>query len=222
MNALIKYIKSFIFVIYFTISHADGYQNGGVMMESYDGGQPSSTSSDANSVFVTNLQWWTTDVELEAACSQYGPVATIRFIEDRACGKSRGMAVVDFAHAQSAQACIDGMTGTDINGRPCRVQRQMQRGTAGGNAPQMPGGGHGRGGMQGGRGGGRGGRGGRGDGGMMMMGGAPGGMDPSMMGMQQPWGMPQQMMMGGMQQGGGGGGVGGGFKPPPPPGAPPQ
>lgn len=181
----------------------------------FDGGQ-ATTSSDANSVFVTNMQWWTTDVELEAACSQYGPVASIRFIEDRACGKSRGMAVVEFMHPQSAQACIDGMTGRDINGRPCRVQRQMQRPTPGGAPGPMPGGGQGRGGMPGGRGGGRGGRGGRGDGGMMMMGGPGVTMDPSMMGMPPPWGMPQPMMMGGGMQGGGG------FKPPPPPGAPPQ
>ena len=46
-------------------------------------------------VFVSNLQWWTTDAELEQLCAPYGAVAGIRFIEDKACGKSRGMAVVD-------------------------------------------------------------------------------------------------------------------------------
>ena len=169
-------------------------------MMDFDGGP--STSSDANSVFITNMQWWTTDVELEQACSQYGQVAGIRFIEDRACGKSRGMAVVDFTHPQAAQACIDGMNGMIINGRPCRVQKQMQR--------PMPGG-RGGGGMM------HGGRGGRGGG------GRGGGMDPSMMmmgGMPPPpqWGMPPPQMMMGMAPPGMGGG--GGFRPPPPPGMP--
>lgn len=173
---------------------ADGY--GG----DYDQG-PGPGGDAANSIFVQNLQWWTTDVELEAACSQYGPVTGIRFIEDRACGKSRGMAVVDFGSPAAAQACIEQMNGRDINGRPCRVQRQVQR--------PPPGGGGG----MGGRGGGMGGRGrGRGGGSMMMGGPGGSGMDPSMMGMGPGWGMggmPPMMMMGGPQ-----------FRPPPPPGGP--
>jgi cleavage and polyadenylation specificity factor subunit 6/7 len=207
------------------LTFPDGPQNGGGMMD-FDGSGgggggagPSSTSisNDANSVFVTNLQWWTTDVELEGVLSQYGPIRGVRFIEDRACGKSRGMAVVEFNEFAASQACVENLGGTIINGRPCKVQRQQQRppggNMGGGNMMgmgMMPGGRGG--GMQGGRGGGRGGRG--------------GGMDPSMMG-----GMPPPWAMGG----GGGGGPGGnmpmsmppqmmggqgGFRPPPPPGGP--
>ena len=147
--------------------------------------QPS-TSQEGNAVFITNLQWWTTDVDLEAVCSDYGQVVSIKFIEDRACGKSRGMAVVEFSTPQAAQACIDTMNGRDVDGRQCKVQRQMPQ------RQQMPPpmqhqnmmmmggvGGGGRGG--GGRGMGGRGRGGRGGGG-----GAPPNMmmDPGMM--QQP------------------------------------
>jgi cleavage and polyadenylation specificity factor subunit 6/7 len=190
--------------------------NGGdYQQQAFDG--PSTSTEAPPAVFISNLQWWTTDVELETLCSEFGPVTGIRFIEDRACGKSRGMAVVDFATPHAVQACIDGLGGRDINGRPCRVTRQVQRGagTAPGGGPGrgMPG----RGGVMMGRGPG-GGRGGMGpsDPGMMMMSGAGagaggGGMDPSMM-----WGggmgmNPQMMGMGGPMMGMGG------FRPPPPP-----
>lgn len=172
---------------------------------------------DATSaVFVSNLQWWTTDAELESLCSEFGTVTGIKFIEDRSCGKSRGMAVVEFTSPESVPACIEGLNGRDINGRPCKVAKQVQQ-------QQRPMGGPGRGMM--GRGGGMMGRGGRGMGSQdaaMMMGG-PGGMpmDPSMMA-AAGWGMPPPMMGGGpsgmppptSQQMGGGPP---GFKPPPPP-----
>lgn len=38
-------------------------------------------------------------------------VTGIRFIDDKACGKSRGMAIVDFAEADAASQCISGLHG---------------------------------------------------------------------------------------------------------------
>jgi cleavage and polyadenylation specificity factor subunit 6/7 len=189
------------------VAAGGSYQNGGGGGGDYDG---ASQSGQDAAVFVSNLQWWTTDAELEALCSQFGQVTGIRFIEDRACGKSRGMAVVEFAAQESVQACISGLSGKDINGRPCRVSQQMQRGGPGGPGPGRGGGGMpGRGGMGGGMqmGGGRGG--GRGRGGMGMDIGMGVGMDPSMgmgmwPGMGMMPGMPGMMMpqMGMMQMGG--------------------
>ena len=96
-------------------------------------------------VFISNLQWWTTDVDIETECSQYGHVLNIRFIEDKSCGNSRGMAIVDLDSQDAVQRCIEGMNGKDIHGRQCRVSRQyakyQQQGPPGG------GGGGGGGGM---------------------------------------------------------------------------
>lgn len=83
-------------------------------------------------VFISNLQWWTTDVDIETECSQYGQVLHIRFIEDKSCGKSRGMAIVDMDSQDAVQRCIDGMNGKDIHGRPCRVSRQHAKYQQGG------------------------------------------------------------------------------------------
>lgn len=78
-------------------------------------------------VFISNLQWWTTDVDVETECSQYGRVLNIRFIEDKSCGKSRGMAIVDMDSQDAVQRCIEGMNGKDIHGRQCRVSRQYAK-----------------------------------------------------------------------------------------------
>lgn len=167
-------------------------------------------SNSESSVFVTNLQWWTTDVDLQTECSHFGTVTGVRFIEDKSCGKSRGMAVVDFANPQSVQACIDGMTGRDINGRPCKVTRQhaQRPGVQSGGFPsRIANAGGGRGGM--------GGRGGRGGGPPPQFHHGQPPLDPGQMG----WGMvppPGGMMPPGMppqpQHPG--------FRPPPPPGPP--
>lgn len=104
----------------------DHYHRGG-------SGLPS-TSEPGSAVFVSNLQWWTTDVELEGLASAYGSITSIRFIEDKACGKSRGMAVVEFAEPDAAARCIAGLNGRDINGRHCRVTHQNAgRGGGGGS-----------------------------------------------------------------------------------------
>jgi len=114
---------------------------------------------DHPAIFVSNLQWWTSDIDLETECNKYGKVLNIRFIEDKSCGKSRGMAIVDMDTQEAVQACIDQMNGKDINGRPCKVSRQMAKYQQQQHQPH-PGGGRGmmpgRGMVMGGRGRGRG------------------------------------------------------------------
>lgn len=62
-------------------------------------------------MFISNLQWWTTDAELEQLCAAHGRVLSIRFIDDKACGKSRGMAIVEYAEPGAADSCISGLNG---------------------------------------------------------------------------------------------------------------
>ena len=64
----------------------------------------------------------------------------MKFIEDKSCGKSRGMCVVDLDSPEAVQRCIDEMNGIEVDGRNVRVSRQQ-------NKYQSGGGGMGRGGM---------------------------------------------------------------------------
>jgi RNA recognition motif-containing protein len=51
------------------------------------------------------MHWWTTDAALEGLVRTYGPVTNCRFLEERATGKSKGAAVVEFADAEAAKRC---------------------------------------------------------------------------------------------------------------------
>ena len=62
-------------------------------------------------MYVGQLQWWTTDAELETACSEYGHVEEVKMFEDRANGKSKGYALVKFTDSASAHACKAGLNG---------------------------------------------------------------------------------------------------------------
>ena len=63
------------------------------------------------SVYVGNLQWWTTDAEVEAACGECGSVASMRFFEDKTNGKSKGYVLVTFSDSGGAKACVDKLNG---------------------------------------------------------------------------------------------------------------
>lgn len=72
-------------------------------------------------LFVGELQWWTTDAELERALIQYGKVKEIKFFDERASGKSKGYCQVEFYDSAAAAACKEGMHGHVFNGRACVV-----------------------------------------------------------------------------------------------------
>jgi RNA recognition motif-containing protein len=64
-----------------------------------------------SALYVGNLQWWTTDVELETACSEFGEVDKIKFFEEKSNGKSKGYALVEFKDASAAASCQQALNG---------------------------------------------------------------------------------------------------------------
>lgn len=62
-------------------------------------------------VYVCNLHWWTTDETVEAAAAEYGQLISCRFLEDRASGKSKGVAVLEFAEHDAARRCKEELSG---------------------------------------------------------------------------------------------------------------
>ena len=66
---------------------------------------------DGGHVYVGDLHWWTTDVDLEQECSHFGRIRDIKFFEDSSNGKSKGAAKVVFAKQEAAAACQAGLNG---------------------------------------------------------------------------------------------------------------
>ncbi len=103
-------------------------------------------------LYVGNLSFSAEESALEALFSEDGrQVASVRILNDRETGRSRGFGFVEMATPEDAQKAIEALNGRDFMGRPLTVNEAREQ------APRSGGGG--RGGFGGG--GGRGDRGGR-------------------------------------------------------------
>lgn len=115
-------------------------------------------------IFVGNLSYQTSEAELEAMFSAYGPVERVSLVRDRDTGQPRGFAFIEMTNGNEAQSAIEAINGRELNGRALNVNEARPREERGGGNRFGGGGGGGRGGNRfgGGGGGGRGGNGGRG------------------------------------------------------------
>ena len=68
-------------------------------------------SSAGTALYIGNLQWWTTDVDLERLCSKYGEILALKTFEDKLTGKSKGYVMVHFEASEAAAACQAELNG---------------------------------------------------------------------------------------------------------------
>ena len=90
-------------------------------------------------LYIGNLNFDTTDEDLEEAFSEFGEIVSAVVVKDRVSGRSRGFGFVEFADEASAQNAKEAMNGKDVSGRPLRVdeareQRQERRERRDGNS----------------------------------------------------------------------------------------
>jgi len=69
-------------------------------------------------LYVGNLQWNTSEKELEEIFSQYGNIYSIKIIKDRETGKSKGFAFIKMENADTAKASLNGY---EIRGRSIKI-----------------------------------------------------------------------------------------------------
>lgn len=100
-------------------------------------------------LYVGNLDFATTDEDLERLFAAHGEVLSANVVSDRDTGRSRGFGFVEMGTDEEAQAAITELNEKEVNGRALTVNEAKPRKEGGG----------------GGRGGGRGGYGGRSGGG---------------------------------------------------------
>jgi RNA recognition motif-containing protein len=105
-------------------------------------------------LYVGNLPYSATEQSVREAFSKAGTVDSVAIISDRDTGQSKGFGFVEMSSDAEAQAAIQQLNGTSLDGRQIKVNEAK---------PKAPGGGGGGG--RGGYGGGGGGYGGGGRGG---------------------------------------------------------
>lgn len=130
------------------------------------------TSPESDTLFVGNIAFSANEDSLHEAFSEHGDIQGIRLPTDPESGRPKGFGYVQFSSVDEARGALNALQGSEVGGRPIRVDFSTPR-QNNGDSPRGGGRG-GRGGDRGGRGGGfrggrgarggdRGGRGGRGD-----------------------------------------------------------
>lgn len=89
-------------------------------------------------LFVGNLAFEVTQVDLRAAFAAYGTVSTADVVVDRSTGVSKGFGFIEMPGQVQAVAAIQGLDGTDLKGRTITVSRAHPRSDGGrrGNTPR--------------------------------------------------------------------------------------
>jgi RNA recognition motif-containing protein len=107
-------------------------------------------------LFVGNLSFNTTEVDLQDAFEKFGTVTDCKIMMDRATNRSRGFAFVTMGSAAEGEAAMKGLDGKQFDGRAIKVNeaRPREEGGGGGGGGGGYRGGGGGGGYRGGGGGG--------------------------------------------------------------------
>lgn len=94
-------------------------------------------------IYVGNLSRQTSEAGLRQAFEKYGEVTRVNLIIDRMTNQPKGFGFVEFASKEQGQAAIQGMNGTDLDGRTLTVNeaRPKTEGGGGGGGRRSGGGG---------------------------------------------------------------------------------
>lgn len=74
-----------------------------------------------NKLFVGNLSFDTTEIDLQDLFAQHGSVSEVNLMQDRMTGRSRGFAFVTMATDEAAQNAIQALNGREMGGRALTV-----------------------------------------------------------------------------------------------------
>ena len=84
-------------------------------------------------IYVGNLSYNTSSDDLTQRFSEHGTVQSANVITDRDTGQSKGFGFVEMSSAAEAQAAIDALDGTELDGRSLRVNEAKPKTEGGGS-----------------------------------------------------------------------------------------
>jgi len=74
-------------------------------------------------IYVGNLSYDAGEDDVRSAFEEHGEVASVKLISDKYTNRSKGFGFVEMPDDESAQKAIDALDGTEIKGRPVRVNK---------------------------------------------------------------------------------------------------
>ena len=78
-------------------------------------------------IYAGNLSYDTDEASLRAAFEAFGSVKSASVISDRDTGRSKGFGFVEMDDDSQAKAAIDGLNGTELDGRTLTVNEARPR-----------------------------------------------------------------------------------------------
>lgn len=72
-------------------------------------------------LYVGNVSFDTTESKLTKLFEDFGEVESVRLIVDRETGRARGFGFVEMPNQEEAQAAIDQLHESEVDGRPLVV-----------------------------------------------------------------------------------------------------
>ncbi|MDR1248910.1 MAG: RNA-binding protein [Treponema sp.] len=81
----------------------------------------------AKKLYVGNLSYNTQEDTLRDLFSAFGAVESVKIITDRDTGNSKGFGFVEMSVDSEAQAAINGINSTDLDGRVIKVNEAMDK-----------------------------------------------------------------------------------------------
>ena len=79
-------------------------------------------------IYVGNINYSTTEEELETLFGQYGAIRSVKIIVDRMTDRSKGFGFVEMEDDGAADQAIAALNGSDFMGRSLRVSEARGRG----------------------------------------------------------------------------------------------
>lgn len=83
-------------------------------------------------LYIGNLPFSATEDELREMFGRHGSVDSVAVITDRETGRARGFAFVEMSEASAASDAIRALDGSDMGGRPLKVNEARDRNDGGG------------------------------------------------------------------------------------------
>jgi RNA recognition motif-containing protein len=78
-------------------------------------------------IFVGSLPFKLEEAELKELFEAYGEVSSVKLINDRETGRSKGFGFVEMTDDAAAQQAITGLNGTEVLGRTIAVSQAEER-----------------------------------------------------------------------------------------------
>ena len=78
-------------------------------------------------IYVGNLPYDLKEEDLRSAFEQFGAVESVNIIKDKFSGQSKGFGFVEMPSRTEGQSAIDGLNGTEKDGRDLKVNEARPR-----------------------------------------------------------------------------------------------